>query len=156
MIKEIALEFKVNKQIKIKFLLLLFRLSKLRRKNILFSILFFPFHFLYHFYSQYFISLEMPIDTNVESPIIIWHGSGVVINPSATIGKWVELRNGVVIGNDGVNDKCPVICNSVSIGANAVIIGDITINDRAKIGPCSFVNFNVESSEKVINCTVRK
>lgn len=156
MIREIIFEIKVNKQLKIKLLLLLFRLSKFRRKNTLLSVLLLPIHIVYHLYSQYFISLEMPIDTNVESPIIIWHGSGVVINPASSIGKWVELRNGVVIGNDGKSDKCPVICNHVSIGANAVIVGNVIINEKAKVGPCSFVNYNVESSGRVISCTVKK
>ncbi len=38
---------------------------------------------------------------------------------------------------------CPVIGDRVWIGANAVVVGRITIGDDVLIAPLSFVNFDV-------------
>lgn len=90
------------------------------------------------------------------SPLIIWHGSGIVVNPLTEIGRNVTLRNGVVIGNDGRNEGAPVIEEGAMFGANAVAIGPILIGKNAKIGPCAFVNFDVKEEEVVISTTLKK
>ena len=150
---ELIREVRGNHQLKIKLFLLLFRLSQLRKKNWFMSILIFPIHVVYFLYSQFFLSIEIPISCKLGQPSKIWHGAGIVINPNAVIGSNCILRNGVTIGNDGTSDHCPVIGNGVEIGANVVIVGDISIGDGAKIGPCAFVNFDLDENQKVINLT---
>ena len=52
------------------------------------------------------------------------------------IGNYLDIRQFVTIGvksNNKAKD-CPKIGNNVFIGANAVIIGNITIGDNAIIG----------------------
>lgn len=149
-------ELSLNPQYKIKLLLILFRLSQLRRKNIFFTVIFLPIHLLYWIYSQFLCSIELPIDVRVESPVIIWHGAGMVINPSVVIEKNVVLRNGVVIGNDGINKGVPTIKEGVHVGANAVIVGNVTIGRFAKISPNAFVNFNLPEYGKVIARSIVK
>lgn len=149
-------ELSLNPQYKIKLLLFLFRVSKLRRKNTFFSIVFLPIHIIYWIYSQFLCSVEIPIDVQIESPIIIWHGVGIVINPSVKIEKNVIIRNGVVIGNDGISNNTPKIREGVQIGANSAIIGDIEIGNFAKISPNAFVNFNVPENGKIISRSIIK
>lgn len=150
---ELIREVRCNPQLKIKLLLLLFRLSQLRKNNRFMSILIFPIHVVYFLYSQFFVNIEIPITCKLGQPSKIWHGAGIVINPNAVIGSNCILRNGVTIGNDGATDHCPIIGNGVEIGANVVIVGNISIGDGAKIGPCAFVNFDVGENQKVINLT---
>jgi serine acetyltransferase len=70
--------------------------------------------------------------------LILYHGQALVINQNVIIGDNCTLRNSVTIGHkklaDGSLSKCPQIGNNVDIGANACIIGDITIGDNVIIG----------------------
>ncbi len=149
-------ELKSNPQFKIKLLLLLFRLASKRYESTLHRYLLLPVHIIYHLYSNFILNIEIPIGTQIGSPFIIWHGSGLIINRNSKLGKGIVVRNGVVIGNDGHNDSCPVILDGCSFGANSVVTGNITIGKNTKIGPCSFVNFNVDDNSKVISCTITK
>ncbi|MDB5063405.1 MAG: serine acetyltransferase, partial [Mucilaginibacter sp.] len=70
--------------------------------------------------------------------LIFYHGQGLVVNFKTIIGENCVLRNGVTIGHkklaDGSLSNAPRIGNNVDIGANACIIGDITIGDNVIIG----------------------
>ena len=63
----------------------------------------------------------------------IWH-SGVVIN--GDVGDNCTFHGNNIIGNKGKGKETqnPKIGNGVDIGANAVIIGDVTIADNCIIG----------------------
>ena len=63
----------------------------------------------------------------------IWH-SGVVIN--GDVGDNCTFHGNNIIGNKGKGkeSQSPKIGNGVDIGANAVIIGDVTIADNCIIG----------------------
>lgn len=50
----------------------------------------------------------------------------------------------------GKREGVPIIGNRVSVGANAVIVGKITIGDDVLIAPNSFVNFDVPSHSIVL------
>lgn len=149
-------ELLLNKQIKIRILILLWRLAQLRQHSALLSVLLFPVHIIYHLYSQVLLGIELPIAVIAISPIIIWHGNGIVVNPDVILGKHVVLRSGVVIGNDGVSSGCPRVHDYVEFGANSVVVGNVSIGKHSKIGPNAFVNFNVESNTKVISMSVIK
>lgn len=49
------------------------------------------------------------------------------------------IRCNTVIGTNLKSNKAPIIGNNVQIGANSVIIGDITIGDNCVIGAGSVV-----------------
>ncbi|WP_455542984.1 serine O-acetyltransferase [Intestinibacter sp.] len=70
----------------------------------------------------------------------IWHYGNIVINYNAVIGDNCTFHGNNCIGNNGLNDKCPVIGNNVSIGYGATIIGDIRIADNVKIAAGAVVN----------------
>lgn len=69
--------------------------------------------------------------------IFIDHGMGVVIGETAILGDRVKLYHGVTLGGTG-NEKGskrhPTIQHDVEIGANATLLGNITIGHHAKVG----------------------
>lgn len=72
---------------------------------------------------------------------------GVFISQYAKIGENCTIYQNVTIGS--VDKKAPKIGDNCLIGANACIVGDITIGDNVKIGAGAVVSHNIES-----NCTV--
>ena len=137
-------------------MLLLWRCAQLRQANFIFNIIFLPMHIIYWIYSQLFLGVELPVSVSCKGPLIIWHGQGLVVNPRVKIGSNVVVRNGVTIGNNGKDSLCPIIGDNVELGANSVIIGNIKIANGAKIGPNSFVNYNVNENEKIISSSIKK
>ncbi len=73
--------------------------------------------------------------------IMIDHGTGVVIGETAVLGDNISLLHGVTLGGSGKEggDRHPKIGNGVMIGANASVLGNIRVNDCAKIGAGSVV-----------------
>ena len=76
----------------------------------------------------------------------------MVINPKTIIGKNCNIAQGVTIGqtNRGKSIGVPKIGNEVWIGANAVIVGGITIGDNVLIAPNAYVNMDVPSNSVVV------
>ena len=79
----------------------------------------------------------------------IWH-SGVVIN--GDVGDNCIIHGNNIIGNKGKrkNNQNPKIGNGVDIGANAVIIGDVTIADNCVIGAGAVVTKSFTEPGSVI------
>jgi serine O-acetyltransferase len=80
------------------------------------------------------------------------HEGGIIINQGAVIGSNSNIAVGVVIGAElrGKRKGVPIIGNNVWIGANAVIVGRITIGNNVMIAPNSFVNFCVPDNSIVV------
>lgn len=64
----------------------------------------------------------------------IWHYGNIVINRGSKVGTNCSLHGSNCIGNNGLNNKCPIIGNNVDIGVGAKILGGIYIADNIKIG----------------------
>ena len=79
------------------------------------------------------------------------HYGNIVINNQAVIGNNCNVSQGVTIGNikRGKSTGNPIIGNKVSIGANAVIVGNIKIGNDVLIAPLTFVNFDVPDNAVV-------
>lgn len=73
--------------------------------------------------------------------IMIDHATGVVIGETAVIGEGVSLLHGVTLGGTGKErgDRHPKIGPGTMIGANASILGNISIGCCCKIGAGSVV-----------------
>ncbi|HCK6711859.1 TPA: colanic acid biosynthesis acetyltransferase WcaB, partial [Salmonella enterica subsp. enterica serovar Typhi str. CT18] len=70
----------------------------------------------------------------------IHHGYAVVINKHVVAGDDFTIRHGVTIGNRGADSlACPVIGHGVELGANVILLGDITIGNHVTIGAGSVV-----------------
>ena len=61
-------------------------------------------------------------------------GNGIVIHPSARIGRNVYICHQVTVGGTGMTSEVPVIGNDVYLGAGAKVLGAITIGDNSAIG----------------------
>jgi serine acetyltransferase len=72
----------------------------------------------------------------------ISHPYGICINRGVVIGKNVDIRHGVTIGNKSPNNKiieCAVIGDNVFVGCNASILGNVHIGNGAIIGAHALV-----------------
>lgn len=84
--------------------------------------------------------------------IFIDHATGIVIGETAVVGDRVSLLHGVTLGGTGkeAGDRHPKVGNDVTISANATVLGNIQIGDRARIGACSVVLRDVPSGSTVV------
>ena len=73
-------------------------------------------------------------------------GIGTVIHKDSVIGENVIIGPNVVIGGRS-NQNPPKILNNVLIGAGAIILGDIILNNNCKIGAGSVVLSDVGENE---------
>ena len=97
-----------------------------------------PLKFIYRFFVDWIMCIDIPINTKIGHNCKIYHGQGLVINSDAVIGNNCVLRNTTTIGNkmnlDRTYSGSPVIGNNCDIGVNVVIIGEINIGDNVTIG----------------------
>ncbi len=91
-------------------------------------------------------------ETEIGEGFYLGHWGALVINPKAKIGKNCNIAQGVTIGqaNRGRNEGFPTIGDHVWIGANAVIVGNITIGNNVLIAPNSYVTSSVPNNSIVI------
>lgn len=84
--------------------------------------------------------------------LVIDHGMGVVIGETAVIGNDVMIYHGVTLGSKtGVRGKRhPTIGNNVVLGAQATIIGNISIGDGAIVGAATVVIHDVVAGATVV------
>jgi serine O-acetyltransferase len=84
--------------------------------------------------------------------LYIGHFGGVVISPYAVLGKNINIAQGVTIGSTSTGPRkgAPTIEDRVWIGANAVVVGKITIGREVLIGPGAYVFFDVPSGAVVL------
>ena len=100
---------------------------------------------------SYRFSIQIPAQTQIGRGFRIAHWGAIVVNPHVIIGENCTIAENVLIGNSqGKNSGSPIIGNSVNVGANAVIIGGITIGNDVLIAPGAFVNFDVPDNSIVI------
>lgn len=75
-------------------------------------------------------------------------GGGIIIN-CKSIGNYCSANAGVVVGNNGGQDKTAIIGNNVSLTVGSMVIGKVTIGDNVTVAPNSVVIKDVPS-----NCVV--
>ncbi|MBR5939841.1 MAG: serine O-acetyltransferase, partial [Neisseriaceae bacterium] len=84
--------------------------------------------------------------------IMLDHGTGIVIGETARLGDNISILHGVTLGGSGKEsgDRHPKIGNGVMIGANASVLGNITVGDCARIGAGSVVVKDVPPRSTVV------
>ncbi|KAL8469739.1 hypothetical protein ACS0TY_032546 [Phlomoides rotata] len=77
----------------------------------------------------------------IGSGILLDHATGVVVGETAVIGNNVSILHNVTLGGTGKvsGDRHPKIGDGVLIGAGTCVLGNVTIEDGAKIGAGSVV-----------------
>src|ERR1700712_5807826 len=90
--------------------------------------------------------------TSIGPGLYIGHFGGVVISPYAVLGANINIAQGVTIGatSRGARVGAPTLQDRVWVGANAILVGKITIGREALIAPGAYVNFDVPSKAVVM------
>lgn len=98
-----------------------------------------PVRLLYRLGVQWMLGIDIPLGTRIGFAPDVYHGMGLVIHRDTIIGDRVRLHHNTTIGLARPEGGAPVIGHDVQIGANSVVIGGISIGDRAVIAAGSVV-----------------
>ncbi|WP_107879538.1 serine O-acetyltransferase [Neisseria animaloris] len=84
--------------------------------------------------------------------IMLDHATGFVAGETAVLGNDISILHGVTLGGSGKEsgDRHPKVGDGVMIGANASVLGNIRIGERAKIGAGSVVVADVPPLTTVV------
>ncbi|WKZ65497.1 MAG: serine acetyltransferase [Flavobacteriales bacterium] len=139
--------------------MLLFRTAHLLRQNPAVAVLFFWYFLLYRVGVEWLLCIELPWKTRIGAGFRIDHGQALVVNDGTVFGAGCTVRNSTTIGNkrlpDGRYSRAPQFGDRVDIGANAVIIGPITIGDDVAIGAGAVVVKDVPANSVAVGNPAR-
>lgn len=99
------------------------------------------YHPIYYFLVDVLIGVSLPLQATIGGGLILRHGQGIVISWKSQIGDRCEIHQHVTLGEK--NNRAPTIGDDVTIGANAVVLGDVTVGDGAMIGAGAVVLHDV-------------
>ena len=86
--------------------------------------------------SRFLTGVEIHPAATVGRRCFIDHGSGVVIGETAEIGDDVHMHHGCTLGGNSPRPekRHPTLEDGVTLGADATLVGDITIGEGATVG----------------------
>ena len=84
---------------------------------------------------------------NVGGGFYVGHGWGTVVN-ARRIGKNFRVGQNVTIGSR--NCKEAIIGDNVSVWANAIVLGDITVGDNSQVGASAVVVKSIPNDSVVV------
>jgi serine O-acetyltransferase len=104
-----------------------------------------------NYFARFLTGADIHPGATIGKGFFIDHATGVVIGETTIIGENVSMFQGVTLGGVSTSKgkRHPTIGNNVTIGAGAIVLGNITIGDSVKIGAGSVVTKDVPH-----NCTV--
>lgn len=111
-----------------------------------------PFYILCYKILKVLYGFQITYNTDIGAGFYLGHFGMVIINGATKIGNNCNINQGVTIGaeNRGKRKGTPTIGDKVWIGANSVIVGNISIGNNVLIAFLSFVNFDVPDNSIVI------
>ena len=114
-----------------------------------------PLSVLYRFLHRWVrnhYGIELHYTAKVGERVVIAHQGGIVIHECAEIGNECVIRQGVTIGAAGqfLTSDAPKLGRGVTLGAGAVVMGNVKIGDGAKIGPNAVVTMNVPAGSLAV------
>jgi serine O-acetyltransferase len=94
---------------------------------------------------------QIPFKTKIGRGLFLGHFGNIVINQGVVLGENCNIAQGVTLGyvSRGEKKGCPRLGDRVWVGANAVVVGNITIGNDVLIAPLSYVNFDVAEKSVV-------
>jgi len=114
------------------------------RKKVSLKIYWFIFHWI-----EVAIGISLPKTVVVGGGLKIHHFGNIFIHKNVKIGENCTFRQGVTLGNRHNDDKAPVICDGVELGAYAQVLGGITLGENCKVGAMSVVLKDVPAGKTV-------
>lgn len=134
-----------------------FRLANaIRNSSKIWRVLGTPYLVLYRVFFEWLMGIEIPPLTSIGAGLALHHGQGLVVNNASVIGAECTLRHGVTIGNKGHDSQCPVIADRVDIGANAIILGAVSIGEGAIIGAGTVITKDVPAEAVMVGNPARR
>lgn len=104
--------------------------------------------------------IEISTNTSIGAGLYFGHPFCITINSNTVIGCNCNLHKGVTIGqeNRGKRKGTPIIGNSVWIGINSTIVGNIIIGDDVMIAPNTYINCDIPSHSIVFGnpCVIKR
>jgi serine O-acetyltransferase len=85
------------------------------------------------------------------------HGMGIVIGETAEVGDDVTLYQGVTLGGTSLQrvKRHPTLMDGVVVGAGAIILGAVTVGEKARIGAGAIVVRDVPAGATVVGLSGR-
>jgi serine O-acetyltransferase len=101
---------------------------------------------------RFFTGVDIHPGAELGRRLFIDHATGVVIGETAIVGNDVTLYQGVTLGGTGKGHgkRHPTLCDSVFVGNNANLLGDITIGENSRVGAGSVVLADVPPNSTVV------
>lgn len=105
-----------------------------------------------NYFARFLTGADIHPGAKIGKGFFIDHATGVVVGETSEIGDNVCLFQGVTLGGVSTHrgKRHPTLGNSVVVGANATILGSITIGDNVKIGAGSVVVKDVPPNSTVV------
>lgn len=64
----------------------------------------------------------------------LYHRGGIIINSQSRIGEGCLFHGDNCVGNNGMDNNCPILGNNVELGVGAKVIGGVTLADNIRVG----------------------
>jgi serine O-acetyltransferase len=102
--------------------------------------------------NRFFTGVEIHPGATIGRRFFIDHGMGVVIGETTEIGDDVLMYKGVVLGGTSSEPvkRHPTVRDGVVLGTDAVVLGNITLGEGAKVGSGSVVVRDVPDFATVV------
>jgi serine O-acetyltransferase len=102
--------------------------------------------------SRFATGIEIHPAAKIGRGVFIDHGMGIVIGETAEVGNNVSLLQGVTLGGTSTRreKRHPTLCDNVTVGSGAKIIGAITIGENSRVGAGSVVVRDVPPNAVVV------
>jgi serine O-acetyltransferase len=106
---------------------------------------------------RFVTGIEIHPGARIGKGLFIDHGMGVVIGETAEVGENVTLNQGVTLGATSRErmKRHPTLADDVVVGADALVLGPITIGKGSRIGAGSVVVKDVPANATVVGTTAR-
>lgn len=103
------------------------------------------------------LSVDIHPAARIGSGILLDHATGFVAGETAVIEDGVSLLHGITLGGRGQEggDRHPKVRRGASIGAGAMILGNVEVGPEAKIGAGSIVLKSVPSCATAVGVSAR-
>jgi serine O-acetyltransferase len=101
---------------------------------------------------RFMTGIEIHPGATLGRGLFIDHGMGVVIGETAVVGENVTLSQGVTLGGTSLErvKRHPTLGDGVVVGADAIVLGAITVGNGSRIGAGSVVVRDVPPNSTVV------
>ena len=108
-------------------------------------------------FSRFITGIEIHPGATIGKNFFIDHGMGVVIGETAVIGDNCLVYQGVTLGGTGKESgkRHPTIGNNVTLGAGAILLGNISIGDNSNVGAGSVVIKSAKENSTLVGVPAR-